>query len=461
MIDDRFKNRAQVPNPLQRTLKPYVDWDMQLSTIEQSQFFESFTEDDWMQHLQSDTLTITDIETARMLQFDSSKQQQQRPWKVEFVRRIGLCVPAVVCGMLKRMGCIGASEKDVFVAVKEGTRELLSSNDDGTTDWKISFHFVFQVTVLLTQFKCLYEMITSYIGNCVPHEFAVPECHNMESVMPNTKDLGFLLGQVALMQYEMYLLDAEAKMKSLRESVNSSSKSSNSPPPLARANIKNGSLSEAASAHSRILKNRAIHRLLSGTWNALNTSHRTAALVGMDMHPRSNAEQGLACLGSRKKGVSVGNRLLGMARVSLSSLEQMWVPEYESRTHKLLVATECSIVAPGPRCIALECDMHAWRPCPWEISSKHLRGLVDEQQTMHHHHAPTIVQPASAAAVEQPLDSSVQSCLLHMHHAEMRALALCRGLQTSRTKQQLQQMMTKIAAMSTPQQRSVHNRTRY
>ena len=180
----------------------------------------------------------------------------------------------------------------------------------------------------------------------------------------------------------------------------------------------------------------------------------------MDMHPQSNAEQGLACLGSRKKGVSVGNRLLGMARVSLSLLEQMWVPDYESRAHKLLVATECSIVAPGPRCIALEHDMHAWKPCPWDILDKHLRGLGDEQQMMHHHLP--IIQPAAAAAAgAEPLDSSVQSCLLRMHHAEMRALALCRGLQTSQTKQQLQHMMTRIAAVCTSQHQLVHNRMRY
>ena len=230
LIGNRIENRAQVPNPLQRTLRPYVDWDMQLSTIEHSKFFELFTEDDWKQHLLSDTLTITDIETERMLHFDSSKQrQQQRPWKVEFVRRLGLCVPSVVCAMLKHMGCIEASAKDVFVAVKEGTREL-QPNDVGTIDWKISFHFVFQITVSLTQFKCLYEMITSYIGNCVPLEFAVPTCHCMDSVMPNTKDLGLVLGQVALVQYEMHLSDAEAKMSSLRGSGHHDSVSKDSAP---------------------------------------------------------------------------------------------------------------------------------------------------------------------------------------------------------------------------------------
>ena len=172
------EGRAQVPNPLQRTLKPYVDWDMKLSTIEKSQFFESFAESDYQEQ-----------KTARLKQSIDFKEDPSVPWRVNFVRYLGLCVPSVVCAMLRSMGCISADTDTVHVIVKEGTRRQ-QLNDGGEEDWKISFHFVFQITVSLTQFKCLYEMLTSYIANCVPSEFFAtsPQDHyRQECVLANTK----------------------------------------------------------------------------------------------------------------------------------------------------------------------------------------------------------------------------------------------------------------------------------
>jgi hypothetical protein len=169
------------------------------------------------------------------------------------------------------------------------------------------------------------------------------------------QDLALLLGQIGLMQYEMYLADVRrlkkrantAKREGFTDDYEEDADSRGTDAQDAMAMKTGGSSSESA------LKNYAALRLLQGTWNASNPAQRTAALVGMDMHPRRNAEQGLACLGSRKQGVAVGNRLLGMLAVEMNNKQrQSWVPGYcMENTHRLLIATECSILAPGPRCV--------------------------------------------------------------------------------------------------------------
>ncbi len=393
--------RAQVPNPLQRTLKPYVDWDMKLSTIEKSQFFESFAESDWRRKTQRTGFFFKDDPNA--------------PWRVNYVRHLALNVPAVVCGMLRSMGCISSSHDSVHVIVKEGTRQV------DEHDWKISFHFIFQITVSLTQFKCLYEMITQYISSCC----SVGVEQSDDTHLSLTKDLGFVLGQVALMQYEMYLADSRRKGTSDESLYNDSDDSSRD-------------FWQRTDESS--LKNTAMLRLLQGTHDKC-PAQCTAALAGMDMHPRRNAEQGLACLGSRKQGVAVGNRLLGMIRVDLRSgndFQQRWLPGYsvsnhgddtKLRLHKLLIASECSILAPGPRCIALE-PMHTWNPFPWEddispqSSARDETALASPSLSSSSSHLRGSKMLAGTAGV----DESVQACLSRMMCAEEQAVALCRGL---------------------------------
>ena len=223
--------------------------------------------------------------------------------------------------------------------LQEGTRQVAGAEDKGKEDWKISFHFIFQITVSLAQFKCVYEMLTSYVSGCMPSEFATPKNCRPACVLAHAKDAGFLLGEIPLRQYESYLADVVARSSSQR----------------------NGDDDDALhAARSELwLRNYAMKRLLQGTWDASDAAQCTAALVGMDMHPRRNAEQGLACLGSRKPGVAVGNRLLGMMRVEApgsadaSKTPFFWVQDYSTKTHKLLIATECSILVPGPRSVVV------------------------------------------------------------------------------------------------------------
>jgi hypothetical protein len=399
--------RAQVPNPLQRTLKPYVDWDMKLSTVEESQFFESFAEIDWIAFKKQHE------------HVDSKYDDPGVPWRVNFVRHLGMCVPVVVGMMLKDMGCIDACA-DLCVLVKEGT--LATVNKDGDGDWKISFHFIFQITVSLTQFKCLYEMITSYIVRCPSGE---------EGYIANAKDLGFLLGQVSLQQYEAYYL-AGADVQSSRQCSRKAKalKSRHEGERVKCEEDDDGGDDDGGACRQwrdeASLKNYAMLRVLQGSWkNATeNPSLCTSALVGMDMHPSRNAEQGLACLGSKKPGVLVGNRLLGMAQVQFGegvTIRCLWAEDYCTKTHQLLAATKCSILAPGPRCIALE-PVRNWNPFPWELKPSHLRGsksVVAEREGVH------------GALTSSNDDPSVQACLRRVLRAEENAMGLCRGLRSS------------------------------
>ena len=420
--------RAQVPNPLQRTLKPYVDWDMKLSTIEQSQFFDTFTESDW--------------QAVKHSLSGDYKEDASMPWRVNFVRHLGMRVPAVFCGMLRSMGCIGA-DQDVFVLVKEGTRQVFDK-DGVHSDWKISFHFIFQITVSITQFKCLYEMVTSYIANYPPSEFAAQMRDRKASAstseyaaqmrdhkaststsestasLAHTKDLGFLLGQVALRHYETYAEDLRRMRSRKRQATRKGSEKKTF---FDSSGAEDGDEDDAGFQwrDEASLKNHAMLRLLRGSWAAEDPSLCTAALVGMDMTPRRNAEQGLAFLGSRKQGVAVGNRLVGMVRVTPSACE--WVSEYGTKTtHRLLIATEASILTPGPRCIAL-LPLQGWEPFPWEGESSrapHLHGLKLEAGTTRH----------CSTALDGAVDDSVQSCLRRMSMAEDAALSQCRGLRS-------------------------------
>ena len=112
-----------MPNPLQRTLKPYVDWDMKLSTVEQSQFFESFTESDWLASKMGQTQEESNgPNSVKMIGSQAHKGNDPTvPWRVNFVRQLALRLPAVVCAMLRHMGCIKGTES-VYVIVKVSVR---------------------------------------------------------------------------------------------------------------------------------------------------------------------------------------------------------------------------------------------------------------------------------------------------------------------------------------------------
>lgn len=73
------------------------------------------------------------------------------------------------------------------------------------------------------------------------------------------------------------------------------------------------------------------------------------ALVGLDLHPRQNAAQGLASLGARKSARDPGTRVVGMVSCDTGR----WVEGYVERSHPLAVLADASIAVPGPRCIGI------------------------------------------------------------------------------------------------------------
>lgn len=129
----------EFPNALQRTLKLYVDWDKKLSDV------------------RSRTLFLDEAENSMM----------QRRSDVERIRQLAMGTPSAVTRLLKKLGCsiTGSSSSSIRVVVKEGTRPLSVSQED----WKISFHFIFQITVSSTQFRLVYhhmaELIRSSLDN--------------------------------------------------------------------------------------------------------------------------------------------------------------------------------------------------------------------------------------------------------------------------------------------------------
>jgi hypothetical protein len=124
----------EFPNFLQRTHKLYVDWDKKLSEVEK--LGEGF-----LPHRHSSN--------------ENEYGVVHRRANVERIRQLALQTPQAVLHLLKNMGCElqsphpGSEDSDckettVKVYIKEGTRPLMP---DGK-DWKISFHFVFQVKQL-------------------------------------------------------------------------------------------------------------------------------------------------------------------------------------------------------------------------------------------------------------------------------------------------------------------------
>lgn len=313
-----------MPSLLQRLQKFYVDWEMMLSTMKKCQHFAANDDD-------------SDAETM-----------------VERIRQMALQAPVCICNMLARMNCIPGGTREVFVLVKEGTREILSSSssssvgdstDHGSSsssDWKVSFHFVFQLVMSIAQFQCMYEMLM--------HEIATSK---------DARHLAFFLGMISLWEYERY-------MKQCEEGEGESGSSS-----VRRAQkIKQECLDDGGADYEAKLRLHALGEIVAASSGAASYEQ---SFIGMDSHPLKNAFQGLACLGSKKKmDDKRGNRLLGMMRVPMVITSAAathtsepargweWVQDYCSATHPLLVLTEASVIMPGPRCIGSTC-MDTWR----------------------------------------------------------------------------------------------------
>ena len=79
----------------------------------------------------------------------------ERRANVEKIRQLALKTPCAIVRLLEKMGCqflFGDDGATIKVYVKEGTRPTAAAaaaaaegDEGGMADWKISFHFVFQV----------------------------------------------------------------------------------------------------------------------------------------------------------------------------------------------------------------------------------------------------------------------------------------------------------------------------
>lgn len=127
-----FEQVIEFANTFQRIHKFYIDWDKKLSETTLSSFQSSCT---------PESLCAQRAE-------------------VEAIRQAALQTPAALLRILHQLG------KDVFrieesfatVLVKEGTRKVAGTN--GQNDWKISFHFVFQVPCFFAEHSLKFSKLT-------------------------------------------------------------------------------------------------------------------------------------------------------------------------------------------------------------------------------------------------------------------------------------------------------------
>ena len=354
----------EVPNVMQRIMKVYVDWDLLLSTVERSGFFACST---------AQKVACSDV-----------------PSKVEMLRRLALRTPAAVCTILRDAGLLAgpggdngsamgpSSDGSVFVLVKEGSRKVAvqatgkggvaggptlqfprlnqshevsgsklpgpaapdipspGSPPDAVDDWKISFHFIFQVLVSQSQFEAVYKIITSRIAN---------ESH----------DLAMVLNCVSMKGW-----GAHRKQQQQPHAMSKGVQAGGDP----------GASLKAVQADAL----RCV--LVSDLEEQGSNAGVAAPLIGLDLHPKQNSHQGLACLGSRKPSHSAhvtssipppASKLLGMMKIFVFDAGHNactkaaprgccaweWVDGYASDAHPLLILAEASILTPGPRCVGL------------------------------------------------------------------------------------------------------------
>ena len=248
------------------------------------------------------------------------------------LRKLALQTPLAICEILaNQLKCIPEHVQDVHILVKEGTRPsrtALSKEESGDVmgkrggaqpkdqqEWKISFHFIFQIVTTPAQFRRVYQAV-------------------QQAVFSRHRTL-------------VDLLDKMTTAQSKRE--------------------------EATKVFLKEILQQQHHEDDKAT---ISSDDVCKALIGVDLHPLTNKVQGLACLGSRKSDAAMGNRLLGMVRVALIRSRQQqeinrggtstvlikdmeWLPDYGAKEHPLLILAEASILIPGPRCIGL-LNMKEW-----------------------------------------------------------------------------------------------------
>ena len=338
--------------------KPYIDWDLKLSALEDSGFFDGIEPADICKESFADCSSSSTEEWPK-----------EYPWKVQVIRRIALRTPMVVCEMLRRMKCFVAPDGEdddeddgVYVLVKEGTRRIGGSDkcDTEASDWKISFHFVFQVNVSHFQFKCLYEMMTSFISNSTSR-----------------------LGTTSDTEFSKYGSDVAMVLElvSDRDYEHAAEGRDDCPVPAKRP--RKTEEKERRWRAGLDPKSMALCKAVRGALDSVLTNPKLnlSPLVGMDLHPLRTEFQGLACLGSKKEGAERGNRLLGMMKVDILNSDggSQWIRGYCKDTHPLLVLAEASTIMPGPRCIGLA-PMNDWQP----VVSTARRKAVEEAGVLHH-----------------------------------------------------------------------------
>jgi hypothetical protein len=284
--------RLQVPSLLQQTQKFYIDWDLKLS----------------------DVVARSDVPRTNAVDEHGSGvpaergEENMQDWvslsasSVETLRALALGTPRAIVSVLRDKSLI-EEETNVFVVVKEGSRRVAAAGGNG--DYKISFHFVFQLFVTYTQFREIYESIAHFIVHTqAGSDLAVALC--MDDDLAATPH-----------------------------------------PPENRGGHGSGSSEGAAEAAKR----RMFARILSCGVQEIDPFD---SLIGVDWHPRQNAYQGLACLGSRKSSSDPGSRVLGMMRVgSAMANDHEWMQGYVEHAHPLAILADASISMPAPRCIPL------------------------------------------------------------------------------------------------------------
>lgn len=340
----------QVPVVVQRMCKFYVDWDLMLSQALASNFFQPGSVDDACES---------------NLPADDPCAGGSMPPQVRFLRRVALATPTCIASMLREHGMI--PPRAVHVLVKDGTRQKGS-------DWKISFHFIFQISMSLLQFKAVYELIVSYIRHAQSSPGSEASC---------ARGLSHLLRLGSLRPYQDH-----AHQQGQGQGQESADH-------LAMCDALNHAVSLRAQASGEESSDAA--RLLS-------------SLVGMDLHPRQSAHQGLACLGSIKPGAEKGNRLLGMMRVPhLASSRAEWDGAYASSTHPLRMLADASSVHPAPLCIVLA-----------PVSEWKVPGRAMPPRPSNPPSAP--VFPAQGRS-DEPLNESVGECMKRVNASEHRSIA--------------------------------------
>lgn len=221
---------------------------------------------------------------------DENESDPAHDIMVQNVRNLALRTPQAVSHILREAHLI-APRDTLYALVKEGTRQLVGSR---TSTTKISFHFVFQLLVTHAQFRQLYETMVDFI---VGHS----ECRDVACALE--------------------LVDSVAQQQQQQQQSFETEK--------------------REEAKARILAS-------CGKQGDTGSKHYDS-LVGLDLHPRQNAAQGLASLGARKTALDPGTRVVGMIHCDTGE----WVEGYVDRMHPIAVLSDASIAVPGARCIGV------------------------------------------------------------------------------------------------------------